>query len=196
MEMKTQSGTYLADGIEYNEYPPTNKLIKVMHLQWAMELIQNGLIRFRNLEYYRQWENAQLGDPNDGNGLYHLDGHPMQAGSVNDVFAWCLSLPEISKARLLEMAKPDNYDCIITIKAPEEMFRRIQRYLQQNSRGFSLHCGRVRYDRGSEVDKVTLNAQKFHYNVFQKAARFQEDKEYRVSIVDYAFIQTSVVSNK
>lgn len=187
MITETQTGTLLVNGIEYNEYPPPQSPRKAMERRWADELIRRGLIRFRKLEYYRQWENAELGDPNEGLGLYHLENHPMETDLVNDVYVWCLSLPEISRERLSVIAEDGRYDCTVLIREPEKLFKRMKVYLQQNNRGFWLHCGCVHYNRGTEVNKEILNSQKFHFNVFQKALQFQDDKEYRVSIINCTF---------
>jgi len=163
-------------------------LIKAMDRKWAKKVLRDGLIRLHTLEYYRQWENDLLGDPNDGKGLYRVGGHPMEISSVNEVYVWCLSNPEISNERLHAVATAGKYNCVITIHQPEELIRRIATYLQLNHKNLSLHCGGVKYDRGTEVDPRTLNSQKFHFNVFQKeSSRFQDDKEYRVSITNYSF---------
>lgn len=184
---KTDSGTLIVKGIEYNTYPPPGKLIKVMKKARAKEFISHGTLRFGSLEEYRKWENEVLGDVNDGNGMYTMDGHEYNTGSANEVFAWCLSLPEISKKRILEIANSNNYDCFVVIDSPLELFQRISKALGDEYNGdFILHCGPVSYGRGSEVDKVTLNNQQFHFNVFQKRTQYQDDKEYRLSITNYS----------
>lgn len=188
MTTETQTGTLLADGIEYNEYPPPQLLLKAMEKQWAKKLIEVGLVRVNNLEYYRRWENEHLGDPNDGMGLFHSEGGPMQIDSMNEIYAWCLFLPEISSARLCKIAE-NSYDCTVTIHSPEELFRRMQKYLLEHEKDCLIHCGTVNYNRGIEVDGKCLNSQKYNFNVFQKGQRFQDDKEYRVSIVNHSFKQ-------
>jgi hypothetical protein len=190
MPTQTQTGTLLLGGIEYNEYPPPPQLVKLMTRERADEVIQNGLLRLRPLQYYRHWENKVLGDPNDGLGLYHLDGHPIHAGSINPDYAWCLSLPEIDLSRRLLLARHGGYDSIVWIHAPEEFFRRVRDWLSAHLNGFHLHCGCVNYDRGGEVDKQTLNSQKFLFHVFQKDPKFQEDMEYRMAVTDATFTGT------
>ena len=187
MTTETQTGTVLVNGIEYNEYPPPEQLVKVMKRGWAEQLISKGSVRLHKLEYYRRWEKGQLGDPNDGKGLYQLDGHPMQTGLSNDVYAWCLALPAIKRDRLLLLAEDGGYDCVIVLCAPEEFFRRVGGWLSKYRRHFPLHCGLVNYNRGEDVDKETLNSQKFHFNVFQKTPRFKDDMEYRMSIINATF---------
>jgi hypothetical protein len=187
MITETQTGTSLVNEIEYNEYPPPQQLRKAMERQWADELVQNGLIRLRKLEYYRELENDLLGDPNEGQGLYHLERHPMQTDSVNDVYAWCLFLPDIGSERLLALAEEGEYDCTVVIHAVENLLARMQKYLRQHYGGLWLHCGYVQYDRGAEVNKEILRSQKFHFNVFQKAPRFRDEREYRVSITNCTF---------
>jgi hypothetical protein len=182
---KTETGTFIVRGVEYNDYPPPGKLIKVMKRCRAEGLISHGTMRFGNLEEYRKWENEVLGDINDGNGVYTMDGHQYNTGSSNEVFAWCTSLPEISNKRVLEIAQSNEYECLVDISSPLEFFRHISKALSFEYNGdFILHCGSVSYDRGSEVDKATLNSQQFHFNVFQKDTKFQDDKEYRLSITN------------
>lgn len=185
--IKTDSGTFLVNGVEYNDYPPPGKLIKVMKRCRAKEFISHGTMRFGYLEEYRKWENEVLGDVNDGNGMYTMNGHEYNTGSANEVFAWCSSLPAISDKRILEIANSNKYECIVEISLPLELFQRISKALAIEYNGdFVLHCGPVSYDRGSEVDKETLNNQQFHFNVFQKGTKFQDDEEYRLSITNYS----------
>jgi len=183
----TQTGTLIVTGIEYNEYPPPQELVKVMERKWAEAMVSDGLIRLRKIEYYRQWENELLGDPNDGEGLYHLHRHPMQAGSTNDVYAWCLSLPVIQPNRLLLLAQHGGYDCMLVIHSPEKLFSKMASFLPRQKKGYALHCGLVNYNRGEEVDKKTLTSLEFHHNIFQKSARFKADREYRVSLTNITF---------
>lgn len=184
---KTDSGTFIVNGVEYNGYPPPGKLIKVMKKCRAEELVSRGIMRFGNLEEYRKWENKILGDINDGNGMYTMNGHEYSTGSANEVFAWCSSLPAISNKRILEIANSNKYECIVEISSPIELFQRISKALTAEYNGdFILHCGPVAYDRGSEVDNETLNNQQFHFNVFQKSTNFQDDNEYRLSLTNYS----------
>ncbi len=184
---RIQDGSIVANGIRYNEYPPPQLLVKAMERRWAEELVRAGLMRLRKLEYYRSWENGLLGDPNDGEGLYHVHGYPMQTGSSNDVYAWCLSLPTIEPSRRLLLAQHGGYDCLLVIPAPERFFKKVAGFLSQNRKGFGLHCGLANYNRGEEIAKRTLNSQKFHHNVFQKSPRFEDDKEYRMAITNSTF---------
>jgi hypothetical protein len=89
--------------------------------------------------------------------------------------------------QLLKIAKHGEYDCVLRIHSPEELFKRMLKFLQEHKKGFWPHCGHVHYNRGAEIDKQTLGSQKFHFNVFQKEQRLQDDKEYRVSITNSTF---------
>ena len=184
---KTLTGTFYSEkeGVEYNEYPPPAKLIKVMKKCWAEELKLKGAIRFGNLEEYRSWENKVLGDKNDGQGMHAVNGHEYHTGSMNPIYAWCASLPGISHGRIREIAKSNHYDCLVEIKCARKFIERISKSLHSKCQGNStlrLHCGKVQYDRGNVVSIGTLNNQKFHFNVFQKSSTFRKDKEYRLSI--------------
>lgn len=95
----TRSGTMLVDGVEYNTYPPPEALVKAMERRWAEALLNEGAIRFGSLGWYRQWEDGVLGDPDDGEGMFHVDGHSYESGSINPIYAWCTSLPDITPDR-------------------------------------------------------------------------------------------------
>jgi hypothetical protein len=185
---KTKTGTFISDGIEYNETPVPKMLVKAMSKEWADPLVYKGKLRIHHLNYFRNWENKVLGDPNDGNGQYHLNGQPMETGSTNDVYALCMSFPKVSHSRLNIFAEQSGYNCLVFIHDPEVLFQRIKKWLVANYHGFKVHCGAVKYNRGSEVDKKTLNKQQFHYNVFQKAPSFKEDQEYRLSVTNCTFV--------
>ncbi len=188
---RTKSGTIISCGIEYNEFPPPKLLVKAMKKKRASPLIKAGILRIQSIEYFKKWENEVLGDPNDGEGLYHLKDNPMQTGSVNDVYAWCLSRPAISSDRIKLFSKHSGYDCLVVVHNPELLFNKIKAWFSKNLPGYWLHCGLVKYDRGNEVHKKTLNSQKFHYNVFQKASYFKEDLEYRLSVTNTTFSRLS-----
>ena len=186
--IKTQTGTLVVKGIEYNEYLPPSKLLRVMKRCWAAELINKGSFRFGSLEQYRKWENKVLGDPNDGLGSYKINGHRYNTGSINDIYALCTSLCEktetILEERIKQIAKSNGYDCIVEINDPKEFINRIADYVHSTHRDLRLHCGKIKYDRGNEIDKKTLNSQPFHHNVFQKDAAFSEDHEFRISVTN------------
>lgn len=184
---KTLTETIIHNGIEYNELPAPEVLIKAMERRFADQLLDSGKLRISHLDCFRNWENKILGDCNDGTGQYYVNGHPMENSSVNDVYAWCLSFPEIADSRLALFRELGGYDCKVVIREPVKMFHRIKKWLVNNHPELWVHCGAVKYDRGQVVDKATLNSQQFHFNVFQKAASFEEDREYRLSITNISF---------
>lgn len=187
MIIEQQTRTVFVGAIQYMEYPPPESLIRVMKQQWAEELIRKGSLRLHKLEFYRRWEKGQLGDPDDGKGLYRMGGHPMHSNSSNDIYVWCLSLPTIQRERLMLLAKDGGYDSVIVLHSPEKFFKRVHGSVSKYRKHFPLHCGLVRYNRGEEVNKEILNSQKFNFNVFQKDHRFKEDMEYRMSIINATF---------
>lgn len=183
--IRTNTGTWMVQGVEYNEYPPPRNIIKAMERKWALPLIEEGAFRVRKLEYYQELEHDQLGDINEGRGLFHLHGHPMEVGSANEVYVWCASLPDMAPSFLTDIA--DEYDCIIRILKPMEFINRVASHLSRTGSGYRLQCGTISYARGDEVDKQTLNSQQFHFNVFQKARAFRHQMEYRISIINCTF---------
>lgn len=184
---KTPTGAIIRNGIEYNELPAPEMLVKAMERRFANQLLDSGKLRISHLDFFRNWENKILGDCNDGIGQYYVNGHPMENSSVNDIYAWSLSFPEIADSRLAIFGEQCGYDCKVVIREPEEMFQRIKKRLANNHSELWIHCGAVKYDRSQAVDKATLNSQQFHFNVFQKAASFEEDREYRLSITNISF---------
>ncbi len=171
--MSTKSGTMIVNGVEYNTYPPPSALVKVMKSRWAKELIDYGNIRFGSLESYREWENAILGDPNDGKGRLHMMGHPYDTDSGNPVYAWCASLPTITTDRTLLLAEHGSYDSVVRISDPLLFIQRVCNILVRSYKTMYLHCSPVSYNRGEEVNKRTLNSQKFHFNVLPERSLFR-----------------------
>jgi hypothetical protein len=153
--IRTQSGTTILNGVEYNTYPPPDGLIKVMKRCWAERLVSEGAMHFGSLDYYRKWENAMLGDPNDGEGMFRMKAHPYEVGSVNPVYAWCAALPTITPHRINLLAGHGNYDCLVHIQKPHVLIERVR---LAKARYLHVHCAEVSYNRGAEVDKVTLNS--------------------------------------
>ena len=147
---------------------------------WVEELKNKRSFRFNNLQIYWNWENDIPGDIDDGHGMYKMNDHEYNAGSANSVYALCTSLPEIQQPRVNQMTTSNEYDCIVEINNPARFINRIAKYLIATHKGnLHLHCGKISYDRGNEVDKTTLNSQQFHHNVFQKDNTFSDDCEYR-----------------
>ena len=175
---------FIKDGVEYNTYPPPAVLLKVMERRWAEKLLAFGMMRFGSIESYRKWENKVLGDPNDGKGMFLMNGHQFEADSGCPVYAWCASEPQIKAERTLLLAEQGKYDCVVRLHEPLTLIQRVHAVLTGNNGSLRLHCSQASYNRGAEVDKRTLNSQKFHYNVFQKDQLFAPDMEYRLSLID------------
>lgn len=180
-KIRTLSGTEIVEGVEYNAHHPPDCVIKVMKRHLAERLLSEGAIRLGNLHYYRRWENALLGDLNEGKGMFSMNEHPYEVGSGNPVYLWCAALPTITPQRVNLLANHGGYDCVVRIHQPGELIQRLQ---LAKDKHFHLHCAEISYNRGTEVDKATLNSQMFHFNVFQKDARFSDDQEYRISLTD------------
>lgn len=174
----------MMDGYEFNEYPPPESLVKAMKRVFAIQFRDFGTFRMHNLSYYRKWENEALGDAHDGKGLFHVNGHPYSQGTANPMFASCFSLPMIAPARLVYLATLGEYDCVVHINNTSEFLKRIRQWKAAQHPQWWLHCGLVKYNRGSEVSIDTVNDQKFNHNIFQKAPSFADDMEYRISLMN------------
>ena len=83
----------------------------------------------------------------------------MYTDSINDVYAWCLSLLEKSE-RLLVLADNGNYDSLVKINAPEPFIReRIQTDFKSNRlQIFGFHCVEINYDQGMKSNQQALNS--------------------------------------
>ena len=182
--MRTKTGTLVQNGVEYKHYPPPNRLVKVMKLKYARPLLEKGALRLSHAEIYRKMENPELGDPNDSKGMLTMKGHWFSTDTVNPVYVFSMSLDTISKKRIREIAHGAGYDCVLRIVDPQAFFERIRKALLHRGRPYWVHCGKVKYNRGAQVTKKALNAQQFNHNVFQKAASYRRDKEYRLSVSD------------
>ncbi|WP_254849600.1 hypothetical protein [Thalassotalea sp. PP2-459] len=184
--VSTISGTQIIDGIEYNEYPAPDSLIKAMESVWAMQLIAQGNIRLSPLSYYQNLESDELGDNLEGLGELQINSHPYATSSINEIFVWCCANPETEFSRLLSL---DNaYDVIIQITNPVEFVNRISTALRDNNYRFSHpHVGRVNYNRSDEVTIDRLQEQMWHWNTFQKSASYEHQNEFRIVLSDLSF---------
>jgi hypothetical protein len=151
---------------------------------WAKHLLSDGAIRFGSLACYRKWENAMLGDLYDSEGMFCMNRHPYEVGSINPVYAWCAALSNITPERINLLAEHGKYDCLVHIHRPRILIQRVRVTLLAKGRKLRLRCAAVSYNRSAQVDKTTLNSQKFHFNVFQKAPCSADDKRYRILLTD------------
>lgn len=180
----TKSGTLIISDIEFNESPPAC-LVRATERVWATRLRDEGVIRLNSVEHYRRVESDELGDSHEGRGIFHVDGHQYTSASVNEVYIWCCALPDTSVDVLKNLSS--TYDCIITIMDPIKFTMRINAELRKLGIVFLPHLGKVAYTRGAEVSKRVLNAQKFSYNIFQKATVHAHQAEYRLSFTNVSF---------
>lgn len=183
--IKTDWGTVVEDGIEYNEHPYPPSLIKATEAKWARKLKDCGVIRLNSIRFYQSLENAELGDRNEGNGMLRLNGRPMESGSVNEVFIWCSALNTTPHEILKGFSA--NYDTIIEIMDVVEFTKRIQKAALDVGYDLTPHLGLVQYNRGEEVTKKVLNEQKWHSNVFQKDGGYSHQQEYRFAFSNFTF---------
>lgn len=182
--LSAMPGTFNRSGIEYNELPPPQSLIKAMKGEYAIQFRDMGTLKVRHISYHRQRENKTLGDPRDGKGLFHVKGHPYTMSLTNPFFPLCMCLPVISSNRLVTLADGE-YDSIVVISNTEEFLKRLLKWsISQKPSLWLLHCGVVKYNRGSEVTIEIVKNQKSHHNVFQKDPSFSDDKEYRIALID------------
>jgi len=165
--------------IEFLQKPP-DCVKKAMEYNYANKLKDNGLLRFRNIEYYRVIE-GERSDKYEGIGLNKLNGHTMTSGTVNQVFVWCCSLKEANSSELLKL--DENYNAILTITNPLEFIKRISESIAKMY-SILIQCGEITYDRMKSVTKEELNDKVFQHNIFQKGETDLYQNEYRISLTN------------
>lgn len=184
--ISTLSGTQIIDGIEYNDYPAPDSLVKAMESVWAKKLITQGNIRLSPLSYYQNLESNELGDNLEGLGELHVNSHPYSTDSINEVFVWCCANPETKFSTLLSLDSA--YDVIIKITNPVEFVKRISAALRANDYTSSHpQVGRVNYNRSDEVTRDSLQQQLWQWNTFQKTVSYEHQNEFRVVLSDLSF---------
>ena len=183
--LKTITGTVIVGGIEFNQLPVVPGLVKATEYYWACKLRDKGLIRLNSIEYYHHIESNELGDKNEGRGLFHLGSDPIKTESSNEVFIWCSALPDTSHKTLTNLN--NCYDSIISICNVEEFVIRISASLRDMGFLLTPQVGAVSYNRGHVTTKEELNSQKWQYNVFQKDAMYAHQCEFRLAFTNSSF---------
>ena len=111
-----------------NSPPPV--LIKVMERRWAEKFIECGSMRFGSLEFYCNLENSVLGDPFEGKGIFAVGGIRHTVESINPVYAWCTSKPNIAATRVQTLAREGGYNCVVYIRNPRELISTGSEYIE------------------------------------------------------------------
>ncbi|CED58033.1 hypothetical protein [Vibrio sp. 10N.222.52.C12] len=193
MNTLTINGTRIVDGIEYNEYPAPNVLIKAMELTWAKKLITKGIIRLNSLSFYQGIESVELGDSLEGLGELTVNNHQYSTSSLNEVFIWCCANSNTKHSTLLGLDK--HYDSIIKITNITKFVNRIAEQLRHDKYNFSNpHIGKVNYNRSLEVTKESLQNQKWQWNTFQKSQNYEHQNEFRIVFSDLSFKLEQAIS--
>ncbi|MGR2870805.1 hypothetical protein [Vibrio vulnificus] len=175
----TRYGTNILGGIEFNEIPPPQLLLKAMERKWAEELMFKGKSRLSALRYYQSLEDEDLGDRNEGLGELSVKKHLHEASSLNEAFIWCAATSDADKATLLSLNK--SYNVIIEITDPIEFVNRIHRFLGEVGKKFSFpQMGKVTYNRSTEVSIEYLQHQPWFWFCFQKSISYSHQSEYRI----------------
>lgn len=170
--------------VEFRSYPPPKSLVKLMEYDWAKLFLTRGLMRFGSLESYRTWENKELGDPNDGNGMLRISGLPHGIRSRNPEYAWCSSLTKITPARMRILADSGRYNSLVLIRDPLTLIRRVLTAIRNKQANYLLPlCALAEYDKGEEDEKAALGGLKERF-LYQKDHRFADDFEYRLLLTD------------
>jgi hypothetical protein len=166
-----------ANGLERSE-PLPKFVLKAMERQWAEELVNRGGLRLSSFEYYKSQEDAELGDPYEGDGRYSVGDSFAEVQSAFAVFLFCASLPDTDPERLLALNK--NYDTIVRVNAVED-FARCVATAAYRQEGLACLIGidPVVYDRNESTTWERVNKMPRGWNAFQKDPRFAHQREYR-----------------
>lgn len=179
---RTKMNTVVVNGIEYFEHPPPSSIVKAMELNWATKLVKKGNVRLRPLSYYRAIESPEIGDANEGNGQWYMEGNSMELRSVNEVYVWCGALPDTDRETLLGL--DGKYDTVVQISDVSLFTKCIAQTARDAGWQLAPHIGQVSYDRGREVVKEQLQALPWQSNVFQKGLQYAHQREYRLAFTE------------
>lgn len=177
----TSTGTYKAErleGVEFNELPPTS-LKRALNKKYAESLINEGSIKLNRLKLLQEIEAMPRGDNNEGIGSYSIEGKAELCEQIHDAFIYCTAIGSIENEKLLEIF--NDCDTVVEITNPLEFSRRIRCLSIFDV--YNVHCGTVKYDRGTGLPAQTPMDLNWNFNMFQKDERYSEQQEYRFAVI-------------
>ena len=169
-------------------------LYKYLSGAYAKEMIEKGLLLFRNLSYFRQFEDSKRGDFYEGMHRDHPDnditltnltkGFSVKGDftvinevSYDSIYIYCMSTIYDSI-----LFREFNCDTCIEIADVDEFIRRIRRKVLSRpftNAKFGLMSGNVYYYRENAPAPIDLNDPR--QIPFAKDVRYQGQQEYRIA---------------
>ncbi len=115
---------------------PTTPVLKLMQNEFAKGLCEKGALRLGTIDYYRRFNHAQIGDPDEGHcviACYHDEGTTLfeVRQGLNDYMFCCFSGDE--DPRVIEDFE---YDTAVLISNPAEFARIIATHLRSKEAQF------------------------------------------------------------
>lgn len=148
-------------------------VFKAVEYAWAIDLIENGIVRFSNLPDFRRDKDTKRGDPKEGHQELLRKGHRCTTDFIGPVYVWCCTL-DANPGRILGIWQ--DRDCVIQILNTVEFTNRITTALKkQNKKFLPLQIGPVAYTKTEGGHEETGFAD-VH---FQKSGGYEYQKEFR-----------------
>lgn len=166
--------TFFHDNIEY--VIPT--IFKATRLDWAHDLISDGIIYFTNIKQFIDDPHSERGDVNEGTHVSARNGSRCTTRfSSLPVYIWCCTL-DSQPCRILQTW--EDKDCVIQILNTVEFARRILDAIgQQHPSLWPLYLGPVVYTKTTGGYEQTDWAD----HIFQKDSRYDDQKEFRFALI-------------
>lgn len=158
-----------------------------MDLPFAQQLIVTGEIRLNIISFYRDIEDAEVRDMEEGVGILNCRDTLVQVQGLMDTFIWCTSQAQISANALAEKYSRTS---VLILHDPFEFARRLIAAAYEFGSEWSLQCGPVIYNKRAYRDQ---NPEEDHdeepadFYIFQKAPAFSHEVEYRFALTDLAW---------
>ena len=152
---------------------------------WAEELVISGKLRLSSLEFYRNFEHAEIGDRFEGEGRYAVGNDYAHMGFSYAVFIFCTSLPDTKPEQLFELQS--GYDTLIRINNLDLFARAVcNAALEQERMTLQPLIGPVYYDRDSATSYEAIRSKPWGWSAFQKDPKYSHQREYRFAFEHYS----------
>ena len=174
------------NGVTYDNLPPPSDLWRATQYDYAVELIQKGILYLTNAQVYREAEDVERGDPMETCGVFNRKGLRCSIDYANPIFLWCMTL-DPDPSSLLTVWR--DCDTVLHIRDPQMLAERILK----SSKNFgveyvSFHAGRLTYDKDRGRDERC----RFADSIFQKPERHAHQREYRFALMGDGFMSECI----
>lgn len=167
----------IVNGVEYFETPIPSDLWRATQYQYAIDLINSGILYLSNACKYREDPDPAHGDPTETDGRFIRQGVTCVTGHTNPIFLWCGSLDSDPSSLLSTW---QDCDIVIHISNPQALAERVlSAAKKQGVDGVSFHAGRPIYDK----EQGGTAPYEWAESIFQKPSGQSPQREYRFALV-------------